>query len=478
MYHHSRRHSGFCALLCLLLLCLLMMLSACGTISGNGVSQTPAPTKIVTHVAATPMPTIGQTGAAQTCPPAGNGRAAVMPPMTTGNHANVVFFALQDEQNANTLLQRYDVTTGTTETIFRLQQAGPSPGTTISPDGQWIMFEGLVQGQEAIQLVRMDGQQLQTLYCTPMSVSNMILSPDQHYLVFGQLNADETEGSVYLLDMKTGKLQTEVSSLQPNYPVFGQYAAQASSLSSYSSPFSRHMKASEGLQAQLNPLGSKHYPLFFPMKWATNSSVYLLGGLAASPSPPPQLVLLRDITKDVSQQGNNVQPVLVSPETNNCQDIDVTVDNRHIMCSVYTQFGPVGPSSIMLQPATGGTFHTIYSNPTGGALNARALSNPSTILFTLSRANEPPALFKINSDGSGLSQVMAGSTSQTLLNLAASYLPWSNASRDSTLYALQLYDLTSSKETLVYGHISGGVPVSFASSTVGNGLNIVGWTVL
>lgn len=472
MSHHSRRHSGFCALLCL-----LMMLSACGTISGNGVSPTPAPTKIVTHVAATPTPTTGQAEDTQTCPPAGSARAAVMPSMTVGNHASVVFLALQ---SARTLLQRYDVTTGATQTILQIQQTNPVLGANISPDGQWALFGALLQGQWAIQLVRMDGQQLQTLYCASQqdTVDSLVLSPDQHYLVFGQLNADETEGSVYLLDMKTGKLQTEVSSLQPNYPVFGQYAAQASSLSSYSSPFSPHMKASEGLQAQLNPLGSKHYPLFFPVKWATNSSVYLLGKLIATPSPPPQLVLLRDITKDVSQQGNNVQPVLVSPETNNCQDVDVTADNRHIMCSVYTQFGPIGPSSIMLQPATGGALHTIYSNPAGGALNARALSNPSTILFTLSRANEPPALFKINSDGSGLSQVMAGSTKETLLNLAASYLPWSNASRDSRLYSLQLYDLATDKQTLVYGHMSGGAPVSFASSTSGNGLNIVGWTKL
>ena len=470
MYHYSRRLSFFCSLFCL-----LMLLSACGTVSGNDVSPTPSPVKTPTHLAATPTATTGQAETAQTCPPAGSGRAAAMPSMTVGSHANVVFLAIQGE---NTLLQRYDVTSGATQTILQIPQASPVLGPNISPDGQWVVFGAWVQGQSAVQLVRMDGQQLQTLYCSPMSVSNMILSPDQHYLVFGQLNADETEGSVYLLDMKTGKLQTEVSSLQPNYPVFGQYAAQVSSLSSYSSSFSRSMKASKGLQAQLNPLGSKHYPLYSPMKWATNSSVYLLGGEIASPSPPPQLVLLRDITKDVSQQGNNVQPVLVSPEKNNCQDVDVTTDNRHIMCSVYTQFGPVGPSSIMLQPATGGAFHTIYSNPTGGTLNARALANSSIIIFTLYRANEPPALFKVNSDGSGLSQLMAGATTQTLLNLAASYLPWSNASRDSTLYALQLYDLTASKETLVYGHMSGGAPVAFASSTAGNGLNIVGWTEL
>ena len=472
MNHHSRRLSCSCVLFCLLIL-----LSACGTISGNGASPTPSPTKTLTHVAATPTPTTGQTEAAQTCPPVGSGRAAVMPPMTVGNHASVVFLALQ---SANTLLQQYDVTTGATKTILQIQQTNPVLGANISPDGQWVLFGALLQGQWAIQLVRMDGQQLQTLYCAPQqdTVDSLVLSPDQHYLVFTQVNADETESMLNLLDMRTGKLQTELSTLQPNYPVFGQYAAQGSS-QLLSSLFSRTTKAGDDMKAQpFNPSGSKQFPMYVPVKWATNSSVYLLGGLVASPSPPPQLVLLRDITKDVSQQGSNVRPVMVTPEGNNCQDIDVTADNRQIVCSAYTQFGPVGPSSILLQPATGGAFHAIYRNPAGGALNARALSNPSIIIFTLSRAKEPPALFKVNSDGSGLSQLMAGSTPQTLLNLAASYLPWSNASRDSTLYALQLYDLTVSKETLVYGHMSGGAPVAFASSTAGNGLNIVGWTKL
>ncbi len=472
MQYNSRRIQFLCALFCL-----LIMLSACDTISENGAAPTPSPAKTSTQLAAAPTATTGQAETVQTCPPAGSARAAIMPPLTVGNHANVVFFALQD---TSTLLQRYDVTTGATQTILQLQQVGPSPGTNISPDGQWVVFSGSIQGQSAIKLVRMDGQELQTLYCVPpqTGAGDLVLSPDQHSLVFSQGNADETESSVYLLDMRTGKLQTELSTLQPNYPVFGQYASQGSS-QLLSSPFSRNTKAGDGVQAQpFNPLGSKHYPIYVPMKWATNSSVYLLGKLIATPSPPPQLVLLRDITKDVSQQGSNVQLVMVTPETNNCQDVDVTTDNRHIMCSVYTQFGPVGPSAIMLQPATGGSFHTIYRNPAGGSLNARALSNPSVIIFTLHRASQPPALFKVNSDGSGLSQLMAGSTTRTLLNLAASYLPWSNASRDSTLYALQLYDLTASKETLVYGHVSGGAPVPFASSTVGNGLNIVGWTEL
>ena len=470
MQYKSRRVQCFCALFCL-----LIVLSACGSSLGNGTSATPSPAKTSALFPATPTATTEQNVVGQTCPAEGSARAANMPPMTVGNHANVVFLA---QQSAGTLLQRYDVTTGAIQTILQIQQAEPVLGINVSPDGQWVLFGALLQGQSAIQLVRMDGQQLQTLYCAPpqTGADNLVLSPDQHYLVFNQVNSNEIESSLYLLDMKTGKLQTELSTLQPGYPVFGQYAAQTSSLSLLTSPFSRNKESDDGVQAQpFYPLSSKHYPFYVPMKWATNSSVYLLGKLVASPSPPPQLVLLRDIAKDVSQQGSNLQPMVVTPGANNCQDVDVTPDNRQVVCSSYAQFGPGTPSSILLQSTTGGAFHAIYRNEAGGSLTARAYSN-STIIFTLYRANKPPALFKINSDGSGLSQLMAATTTEMLLNIASSYLPWSNVSRDGTLYALQLYDLTTNKQTLIFGHVSGGLPETFASSSTA--LEVVGWTEL
>jgi hypothetical protein len=153
------------------------MLSACSSSPGNGTSATPSPAKTATLFSVTPTATIGQNVASQTCPAAGSARAAIMPHMTVGNHANVVFLA---QQSANTLLQRYDATTGAIQTILQIQ-AEPSLGTNVSPDGQWVLFEALLQGQSAIQLVRMDGQQLQTLYCAPpqTTVGDLVLSPDQ-----------------------------------------------------------------------------------------------------------------------------------------------------------------------------------------------------------------------------------------------------------------------------------------------------------
>lgn len=413
--------------------------------------------------------------AQQSCPAQGSARAALMPPLPVGKHANVVFLA---QQSDSSLLQRYDVTTGATQTILQINQEESVLGASVSPDGQWVLFGALLQDQSAIQLVRMDGQQLQTLYCAPAqtNVNNLVLSPDRHYLVFNQVNSDESASILYLLDMRTGKLQTELATLQPNYPVFGQGLAQTSSMPLLTSSFSQH-KASDSLPARpFNPLPSKHYPIYIPMKWATNSSIYLLGRLIATPSPPPQLVLLRDISKDVTQQGSNLQPIVVTPETNNCQDVDVTPDSQQVVCSSYIQFGTGNPSSILMQPTTGGAFRSVYRNAAGGSLTARAFSD-STIIFILYRQNAPPALFKINSDGGGLTQLMAAPTTKTLLNITvsgSSYLPWSIASRDGTLYALQLYDLTTDKQSLIFGSVSGGMPKTITSSS--NQLAVVGWT--
>jgi len=57
--------------------------------------------------------------------------------------------------------------------------------------------------------------------------------------------------------------------------------------------------------------------------------------------------------------------------------------------------------------------------------------------------------------------------------------PWSNVSRDSQRYVLQIVSSTSSGTTytLEYGSLSGGSPVVFASIT-GTQLATVGWTTM
>ena len=63
-------------------------------------------------------------------------------------------------------LERYDVTTKQTADIIKLPQTWIS-SAQISADGQWVIFVSEVNGSSEIQMVRVDGQGLQTLYCMP-----------------------------------------------------------------------------------------------------------------------------------------------------------------------------------------------------------------------------------------------------------------------------------------------------------------------
>jgi hypothetical protein len=272
MYHNRtwQRFHCFCAICTTF--CLLLVLNACGQSSGNGLSSSSSPTYTA---ASSRTLTPGQAAAAQTCPAQASARAAVMPPGTVENHAAIVYLSQKD--TGSTLL-RYDVTTGSVQTILQTNGDGAIQAASVSQDGQWILLVSHLQDQSAIQVIRVDGQQLQTLYCAPAQegIDAALLSPDQHSLVFNQVSADENISILYFLDMTTGKLQTELSPLQANYPESAFEQPQNTGVSLLSS-FSSQNTTSARLEAnQFNPGPSKHYLFYIPMQWA-NNSVYLLG---------------------------------------------------------------------------------------------------------------------------------------------------------------------------------------------------------
>ncbi len=461
MYHTWRRFQCFCTIFCLLLLP-----SACGQLSANEASSASTPTQTAIP------PTTSAPGQAvvQTCPAQATARAAIMPPLTAGNHPNLVYVS---QQGGSSILQRYNVTTGSLQTILQTHATETIQEANVSPDGQWVLLVSLLQDQFALQLVRVDGQYLQTLYCAPAQTSTdaALLSPDQRFLVFNQVNQDESISMLYLLDMTTGKLRTELSPLQPNYPGSTQGQLHTSWMSSLSSSSSQDKTTGHLKTQQFNPLPSKHYLIYVPMKWA-NNGVYLLGTVRGSGALPHQLALLRDIRKDVAQQRSNLQAITAT-EDNGCQDYDVTADNQQLICSAYS---PGGPSAINMRPIPGGALRTVYHDPPGGMIVARVLSN-SALIFILDKPNSPPTLWKINTNGSGLTQLMAAQTKDLILDFASSsYLPWAITSHEGMLYALKVSNPMSNAQSLVVGDLSAGIPKTIASSA--NSLLLVGWAEL
>ena len=166
-----------------------------------------------------------------------------------------------------------------------------------------------------------------------------------------------------------------------------------------------------------NPLPSKHYLIYVPMKWANNTSVYVFGTVRASGAPIHQLALLRDMRKDVTQQGSNLQLIATGGKDFACQDDDVTPDNAQLVCSAYPFTAPASPpNAIKMWPMTGGVYRTVYQGLPGERIIARAISN-STLIFLFNQADGLPTLWKINTDGSGLIQLMAAQTQRRRLRI-------------------------------------------------------------
>ncbi len=207
--------------------CLLVLLAACGpqspsATSGGQTTEIPEGSTRVPTVTAgqgtPPTPVATSTAAAQTsCPLAGTARAAIMPSLAEGSHSNFVYvfqsfnsyqYQGQSYQDVTSFLKRYDVTTGTKTVIASLAHSRiDASSASISPDGQWIMFETYTDVHPLsglafitmLELVRIDGHYLQTLFCGATLTFPLPFnyppatswSPDQKQLLFDQFESGQ-----------------------------------------------------------------------------------------------------------------------------------------------------------------------------------------------------------------------------------------------------------------------------------------------
>src|SRR3984893_9921847 len=139
------------------------------------------------------------------CPPAGKAAAAVLTPVTLGNHPTIIY---SDEPTANggpvvSSLVRYDVTTAAKAEILKTTVSEAE----VSPDGHWIALATLVSGQPAVQLVRTDGQYLQTVFCGEPngSIRGILWSSDLKSLLFSPRRGSGP-APIYRLDLNKATL--------------------------------------------------------------------------------------------------------------------------------------------------------------------------------------------------------------------------------------------------------------------------------
>jgi eukaryotic-like serine/threonine-protein kinase len=448
---------------------MVVLLAACGSQAATG--STPAPTSNTPTTAAsssgatptkvpvtTPVTTtVPEPPTLSSCPASGTARAAVMAPLALGSHANIVYIVNQFQSQASSAgtLKRYNVSSGAKAEIVTLPNTLISDAQ-VSADGQWILFVAVASGQAKLQLIRMDGRGLQTLYCaTPpangadpsSAIDNLQWTTDQKTVAFESYT--NRGNIVYLLKMQSGNLVTEF----------------------------------------LAPRGSVDYR---PVTWLDNTRLYLRGLNADGPS---FAFYLLDTSKGANQTFSSLKLIYDASSGCSCGDFDSSYDGQQMDIVSYTTdpsaggpgIGSIhGPSTVSTRPAAGGPSTTILTSPNMAFTTIRVVSQNTILLIVNNSGTGAGAdtshngLWKMRADGTGLTRltsvgggVSAGPAS---LNQYNQY-PWSNISRDGGLYALQ-QNGGNQNVSLLNGSLNGGNPTTFASIADGTQLSIVGWTTM
>lgn len=447
--HLGHSKSCFLSLVCC---SLVLFLPACGfRTTPTTVSRTPT-----TGVTPSLSPTVSVSPQPlpPDCPPAGKGRVAVMSPMTLGGHQNIVYIV--DERQGNTptfgTLKRYDVTTGSKTEIIKIAKVSIYDAQ-ISTDGQWILFVAASSAADKLQMIRVDGQDLQTLYCAPQAPGTFFYSPDwspdERLVSFlgpypGQL------AGIYILNLQSGSVQLEAG------------------------PF--------------NMLNSA---------WLDNTHLYMM---PAGVDARTNAIFMLDLGRGANQPSSNglVQVFQQAPPYHSygCADYDTYGGSKLFISQCTADYDPgssvigkqQGPSSIGVQLPPDAPLHSIFTSPTLAITMVRAISSSTLLLlvdnfsgvYNHSVDTSQNGLWKINMDGSGLARLTAQLPSQYAPFLdpfcAFTRTPWANGSRDGSMYSLEVDN--QQNQSLLIGSVSGGSPITIASISAGTQLSIVGWTTM
>lgn len=166
------------------------------------------------------------------CPASGQARNAVLPPISQAStdvqtRQQEVVYVQQTEVQAGSAdaLMSYNAETGMTTRIKVLPDVNVS-SAQISPDGQWIVFVASSAHQSQLQLLRIDGSLLQTLYCMPTSnptdpsIQAIHWSPYSYYDSARLLFTATPDTQIYQLFLYNGTLHHE-RTLPPDDQIVG-----------------------------------------------------------------------------------------------------------------------------------------------------------------------------------------------------------------------------------------------------------------
>jgi hypothetical protein len=381
------------------------------------------------------------------CPTNGTARAAVMSPVKLGSHPTIVY--VYNEVPLNTTisyghLKLYDVTTGQKSVLVT---SGLSiEHAQVSADGQWVLFLSQVDPRgdrlhdSMLQLIRIDGQGLQTLYCLPAAKysrpANIQWSTDQKSVLISTDDNTSTS-TVTLLTLATGKLKTELKITDQNYT-------------------------------------------YNVLTWLDYTRAYIVRSGRFGP-PPPVVLYILDISKSSNPNGSNLQKVLEHSVRHSFLSLDSSFNAKQLFVSYCLTAANPFDTTVSVDPATGGTQKTIYHQAPSICVQQLRAVTPQTLLMTVDSYNSrnnthDNQLWKMKPDGSGRTVLFDLPKNGTTYSMNVfTQFPWSNVSRNGSMYTLQTSNPNTLLQTLVFGSLKGGNPTQFAYTYRGS-VDIVGWT--
>ncbi|MGH2494667.1 MAG: TolB family protein [Ktedonobacteraceae bacterium] len=381
-HEYQQRFTGAASVLFSLvcLFCLICLLAACeqgsspgptptvgttATAQGPGqVTPTPAPNKT------TPVTSTSPIASTQTdCPATDTARAMTTATLTPGTHQTIVYIVNEGPFASPTLaiLRRYDTVTGVKTDIASLPDVSLSRAQ-LSPDGQWILFTATDKlGSIKLQVVRLDGQGLQTLYCTTKpGLNSLQWSPTQKFLAFTSGGPGNTEMSVYLLDVATGALQVETS-----------FAGNE--------------------------------PTLVVRTWPDNTRIYLT-------DTPLNGHFLKLYLLDTNKGANQPLNILAIVAQGTFNDFDSAPDGSQLFINAGGCLGGScpSPSTITAMPITGGTGHTIFTSSTQSVVQVRSIGGGKLLWIVNWSPSGGNGLWIMNTDGTNMRHL---DTSDALLTV-------------------------------------------------------------
>lgn len=403
--------------------------------------ETPATPAIPTGVKPTPTTTAGQNACTSV---AAHPVTLTSPP---GANSPALYYIVgkggQQTLPSQTQLVRYDLTTGQKSTLYTSPEGESLINAVLSPDKHWLLLSSIFSRGQGIvlQLLRTDGQQLQTLYTDCSASATISEQSDRWSLDGSRIAFVSSDADLQILTLTTGQFQTYLSSTN-----------------------------------------------LTEVYWVNNHQLTIQQN-----NSNDNVLYLLDTNKGTGQKLSDATALMHISTT--CARLSISSDGSRLFNGSCNGRVPqnncqsgdaLSGQSVITSAPSGNTSHTttIYSNTQDTVVAYAPIGTSQMLLYVMNPpavTNAGPAshdgLWIINDDGTGLRQLTTGTGLKCWFQ-DGPYPDYQIAS-DGQHYALLQVNATSSgplNQSLVVGKLSGGSNTMIANYEYGreNVLVVVG----